>query len=274
MEDITPEIKKLVDFIDRKPARNASRSDAGGVKMVAMLAPSFPIDFKYPEIVGMLKRLGFKYVAEVSRGAEETNKQLLALLKLHPNKRYITNPCPTIVRFIKNKYPHLIPFLATIDSPMIAAAKIVSKKYPGYKKVYIGPCFAKKAEATEDYPNLEILVLTYKEIKKIFEIKNISPKRTDKSSSFDIVGSDTRLYPISGGLAQSSGLTKKLTDPEYDVISGIKLVEKTLQEFPTKVDLRVLDILNCEGGCINGSGIISKDSLDRRRQKIISYWNR
>ena len=35
-------------------------------KMVAMLAPSFLIDFSYPEIIGMLKRLGFEYVVEVS----------------------------------------------------------------------------------------------------------------------------------------------------------------------------------------------------------------
>ncbi len=107
----------------------------------------------------------------------------------------------------------------------------------------------------------------------MFKLKNISPKKSDKSSSFNIIGPKTRLYPISGGLAQSSNLTKKLTDPEYDVISGPKLAEKTIQEFPNKPELKVLDILYCEGGCINGTGVITKDSLDRRRQKIITYWN-
>jgi len=261
MENVTPEVKKLINLLDKKS------------KMVAMLAPSFPVDFFYPEIVGMLKRLGFKYVVEIARGAVETNRQLLALLKLHPHRRYITTPCPTIVRLIKNKYPHLIPFLTPIDSPMGATAKLVLKKYPNYKKVYIGPCFAKKIEAAEDYPKLKILVLTYKEMKKIFEIKNISSQKKDNTAFFDIVGPDTRLYPISGGLTQSSGLIKKLTDPEYDVISGTKLVEKTLQEFPNKIELKLLDILNCEGGCINGAGVITKDSLDRRRQKVISFWN-
>ena len=228
MEKKTLEIKELLNHIEKK------------TKMVALLAPSFPVDFSYPEIVGMLKRLGFKHVVEVAAGAIRTNRQLCALLKLHPHKKYITSPCPSIVRLVRNKHPHLLSFLAPIDSPMIATAKIVAKKYPNYKKVYIGPCFAKKMEAKEDHPELEILVLTYKEIAEIFKVKNISPKKSDKSSSFDIIGSETRLYPISGGLAQSSGLTKKLTDEEYDVISGPKLAEKALQEFPNKPELKIL----------------------------------
>lgn len=260
MENITPEIKELLEFLDKK------------TKMVAMLAPSFPVDFNYPEIIGQLKRLGFKYVAEVARGAIETNRQLLALLKLHPDKKYIANPCPTIVRLIRNKYPKLIPFLTPIDSPMSAIARIVSKKYPDCKKVFIGPCIAKKLEAKEDRPEMNILVLTYKELKKIFQIKKITPRKKDKLGVFDITEKQTRLYSVSGGLAQSSCLTKNLTDPEYDVISGPQLAEKAIQEFPVDPHMKVLDILSCEGGCINGPGIVSKDSLDRRRQKIITHW--
>ena len=260
MESKTPETKELINLLDKKS------------KLVAMLAPSFPIDFKYPEIVGMLKRLGFKYVVEVARGAIETNRQLATLLKLHPHKKYIANPCPTIVRLIRNKYPKLIPFLTPIDSPMVATAKIVAKKYPNYKKVFIGPCIVKKLEAKEDYPKLDILVLTYKELKKIFEIKNIIPEKSDKPHFFDITGEQARLYSVSGGLAQSSCLNKNLTDPEYDVVSGPQIVQKAIENFPTEINLKILDILSCSGGCINGPGIASKDSLGIKRQRIIAYW--
>ena len=77
---------------------------------------------------------------------------------------------------------------------------------------------------------------------------------------------------LDDGENNMSGIIKKFTDPEYDVISGLKLVEKALQDFPNKPELKVLDILNCEGGCISGPGMVSKESLDRRRQKIISHW--
>jgi len=250
--------EKLLKFINKKE------------KIVAMLAPSFLIDFSYPGIIGKLKRLGFSRVVEVSAGAIKTNKQLKALLRLHPERKYISSACPGVVSLIKAKYPDIACFLAPIDSPMIAIAKIVKEKYPNYKKVFIGPCLMKKAEAKE-YPKLDILVLTYREINEIFKKRKIVDKKED-NSSFDIIGPKTRLYPISGGLAQSSGLIKSLTDLEYDVVSGKNLTEKAIQEFPNNLDIKFLDALLCEGGCINGIGIISRDSLEKRRQKIINYW--
>jgi len=253
------ETEQLLELIDKKE------------KMVAMVAPSFLIDFSYPAIIGMLKRLGFTYVVEVSAGAIETNKQLKALLKLRPNKKYISNACPGIVQLIKSKYPKLVHFLSPIDTPMMAIAKIVEKKYPNYKKVFIGPCLMKKVEAKEN-PKLDILVLTYKEIAEVFKVKKIAEEKQDSSSSFDITGLETRLYPISGGLAQSSGLIQELTDPECDVVSGRELAEITIKEFPNNPEIKVLDVLFCDGGCVNGPGVISKDSLDKRRQKVISHW--
>ena len=262
MDGLSSEANELLKLLEKKQ------------KMVAMLAPSFPVVFKYPEIAGMLCRLGFNRVAEVARGAEETNKQLFALMKLHPDREYITSPCPTIVRLIRNKYPGLAKNLAPIDSPMSATAKICSKKYPKYKKVFIGPCFMKKFEAVEDYPELNILVITFKDLQDIFETKKIKPKFTDKFYSFDISAQKTRLYPISGGLAQSSGIIKKFTDPEYDVVSGPELCQKALENFIGNYDLKILDILNCEGGCIAGPGIVSDEPIETRRQKVIDYWNR
>jgi iron only hydrogenase large subunit-like protein len=243
-------------------------------KMVAMLAPSFPVDFEYPQTIGMLKRLGFEYVAEVTRGAIETNNQLLDLLKNNPNKRYITNPCPNIVRLVKSKFPELVQYLTPIDSPMSATAKIVAEKYPGYKIVFIGPCIAKKMEAKEDWPELNILVLTYKELKQIFGIKNIVPEESDNNASFDIRGTGTELYPISGGLAQSSCLNEKITNQQLCVISGPALVINVLKEFKNNQDLKILDVLSCECGCVNGPGVYSKEPIDVRRQKIIKYWQK
>jgi len=270
MDNLSLEVKELLNLIDKKPACRQA-----GQKMVAMLAPSFPVDFNFPEVIGMLKRVGFKYVAEVTRGAIETNNQLLELLKKYPEKRWITNPCPNIVRLIKNKFPELVQYLTSIDSPMSATAKIVAKKWPKFKKVFIGPCLAKKLEAKEDWPDLDILVITYKELKQVFEIKNIVSDKKDLKAKFDIKGTGTELYPISGGLAQSSCLNEKLTNPEMDIISGPVVVNEFLTKFLTdKKDVKVLDILSCDGGCVNGPGTFLKDSLDKRRQRVINYWSK
>lgn len=252
---MTKETKKLLSLIDKKE------------KMVAMLAPSFPVDFDYPKIIGELKGLGFDKVVEVSAGAIETNKQLKALLKLRPNRKYISNACPGIVYWIKNQYPELANDLTPIDTPMIATAKIAQEKYPEHKKVFIGPCLMKKKEAQDS--DLDILVLTYKEISEVLEKKEVEVK--EGNYSFDLVGSKTRLYPISGGLGQSSGLIQKMTDAEIDVISGDK-IKKAIEDFIHNPEIKVLDILSCDGGCINGPGIMSQDSLEERRKKVIGHW--
>ncbi|MFH0864154.1 MAG: [Fe-Fe] hydrogenase large subunit C-terminal domain-containing protein [Candidatus Gottesmanbacteria bacterium] len=238
--------------------------------LVAMLAPSFPIMFAYPQIIGKLKRLGFKYVVEVAVGAQETNRQLLELLKKEPRSRYITSPCSSIIRLIRSKYPELVKFIAPVDSPIIATAKLVSQKYPKFRPVFIGPCFVKKLEARE-YPRLNILVITFSELLHVFAATKIGDRVNDIRGKLDLQGKNTRLYPISGGLAESSEFNRLLTDEEYDVISGPKNVEKSLPEFPQN-RLRVLDILYCQGGCINGVGINSTLSIQERRQKIIDHW--
>jgi hypothetical protein len=40
---------------------------------VCMLAPSFPIDFKAPNVIGMLHKLGFDKVTELTFGARIVN---------------------------------------------------------------------------------------------------------------------------------------------------------------------------------------------------------
>lgn len=261
MEKFSPELQTLLKLLEQKE------------KMVAMLAPSFPVDFSYPEIAGKLKRLGFAFVVEVARGAMKTNRQLLELVKKNPRRRYITSPCPAIVRLIRHKHPQLKSFLASVGSPMSNTAELVLEKYPQAKPVFIGPCPVKRFEASEDYPELGILVLTYKEIKKVFEIKGIKDEPDDSLASFDITGPETKLYPISGGLAQSSGLNNLLTDEEYDVVSGLELVKQSLKDFP-KNRLRVLDILYCDGGCIAGQGIDSSLLAKERREKVITHWTK
>lgn len=243
--------------------------------LVAMLAPSFPIVYQYPMIIGKLKRLGFRYVVEVAVGAKKTNKGLLAAFEKNPNRRCLTSPCAGFVRLIRQKYPHLQKYmLSEVDSPMGATARIVREKYPGFRPVFIGPCFAKKFEAKEDYPNLNILVLTYKELAQVFDHFKLDDFPGDCQEDFDIKGAETRLYPISGGLTDSSQIRDYLADDRIEVISGLEKCEEAIKRFEETSSIQLLDILFCDGGCINGPGVESDLTLAERRQRVVDYWNK
>lgn len=254
------DIEILIDYLRKKE------------KMAAMLAPSFPISFEYPQIVGKLKRLGFSYVVEVTVGATWTNAGVVEALKKNPDSRFITAPCPSVVRMIRTSYPQLLKYLALqVDSPMAATARRLDETGLGLKKVFVGPCIAKKFEAAEDRKELSILVLTYEEMKMVFEKMGIEDDENDKKSDFDWKMEKTRLYPISGGLAQSAGLKTMLAEDEIGVVSGWKNCREALEKFENS-NIRLLDILFCDGGCVNGPGIVNSLSLDERRKKIVRYW--
>ncbi len=243
-------------------------------KLAAMLAPSFPVVFSYPQIVGKLRRVGFTYVVEVAVGASWTNDGVIKALKKDDKTRIITAPCPSIVRIIKSTYPHLVKYLAMgVDSPMVATAKLLDETGINMKKVFIGPCVMKKKEAGEDRKELAITVITYEELKKVFEKMGVKDEASDERADFDWRHAKTRLYPISGGLAQSSEVRKILSTDEISVVSGWKNCKPALDGFEES-HVRLLDILNCDGGCISGPGIVSDLSLNERRARVIKYWER
>ena len=70
---------------------------------VAMLAPTFAIDFKYPNIIGMLRKLGFKEVTELTFGARMVNWEYANYIKDHPKQElFIASPCPVVVALVIN----------------------------------------------------------------------------------------------------------------------------------------------------------------------------
>lgn len=239
---------------------------------VAMVAPSFPIMFSYPQIIGKLKRLGFAAVVEVAAGAMKTNDTLYKVFKDDPRARYITSPCPSFVRLVRKKYPKLLPYVTTnIDSPMAATARILRERYPGYRPVFIGPCFAKKMEAKEEHVDLDIIVITFVELETLFQTFAVGSDARDAQEKFDIESPHTRMYPTDGGLTDSSGLRGILHDDEIRVVSGWKNCEPALAEFATNPTIRLLDILFCDGGCISGPGIASPLTTTERKKKIEAF---
>lgn len=245
-----------------------------GEHLVAMVAPSFPLMYSDSEIITKLKALGFEHVVEVSAGAQKTNEAAAKLLKENPTGRYITSPCASFVRYVRTKHPEFVKYLAfQADSPMVATAKIVRETYPGLRPVFIGPCIVKKLEAGEDYPELEMIVLTYKELEQLLKEKNMSSLAAVPEAKFDISEGRTRIYPFDGGLTESSGIRSVLKDEEIRIVSGYKNCEATLREFAENPKIRFVDILFCEGGCINGPGVVSPLSLADRKKKIEEYAN-
>ncbi|MDD5012211.1 MAG: [Fe-Fe] hydrogenase large subunit C-terminal domain-containing protein [Candidatus Nanoarchaeia archaeon] len=235
-------------------------------KYVAMLAPSFVVDFPYPKIISQLKNLGFDKIVELTFGAKLVNREYHKILEKSKGL-VISSVCPGVVETIKSKYPNYVKNLIPVDSPMIAMAKICRKIYPEHKVVFISPCNFKKIESeNSDYVDYTI---DYKELKNILgKCKKLDGKNSEVT--FDKFYNDyTKIYPIAGGLYKTAHLKNILENDEAIIIDGMDRVMKFLDNPDSKI--KFLDVNFCRGGCIGGPCINSKLPLILRRKKVLDY---
>ncbi len=244
---------------------------------IAMLAPAFAIDFEYPNIIGMLRKLGFDKVVELTYGARMVNWWYVEYIKEHPDQKYyIASPCPTVVTFIKSKYPHLTQYMMPYASPMLSMARILKKHYPDFKIYFISPCLAKRNLEISQHGQEINGAITFKELDDIFTSNGIITDDYNRQYQFDsLIHEYTKIYPISGGLARTSHLSKIFKEDEIFIDDGIVNIDPVLKQMSEgDSPYRFLDILNCNGGCIGGPAIVNQQlSVEDRKAKIKEYLN-
>lgn len=233
-------------------------------KIVAMVAPSFIVDFSYPSIISQLKHLGFKKVVELTFGAKMINREYHKIL-VKSKELLIASACPGIVESVKKQFPQYKKNIAKINSPMIATAKVCRSVYPKYKVCFISPCHMKKIEVQGsefvDY------VMDYQQLHYLFAKHLIPPSNHEQH--FDKFYNDyTKIYPLSGGLSKTAHLMQVIKPGQEKVIDGWKEVEKFLKK-PDK-NIKFLDVTFCKGGCIGGP-CTSKISLRKKRKLLHHY---
>ena len=142
-------------------------------QVIASVAPSFISSFNlksFSTLNEALKKIGFDFAEETARGAKVVIDEYEKLLKTKEYKNFITSCCPAINKMISTYYSDALPYLAKVDSPVIAHAKILKKENPECKIVFIGPCIAKKRECYES--GIIDGVLTFEELLEFFTFED------------------------------------------------------------------------------------------------------
>ncbi|NCP71825.1 hypothetical protein GW835_00315 [archaeon] len=242
-------------------------------KVICLLAPSFVVDFKYPKIILELRRIGFNKIVELTYSAKLINKEIHKQILENKKKQYICGNCPSVVKYIENKYPELKKNIMDIASPMVIMARFMKEKYPSHIIVFVGPCFSKKQEAKE---NKEVdYALTFKEINDMFlyaKKNGFYKKQENENKHFDKFYNDyTKIYPLSGAVAETMNTREILKPEEMIIADGIKEIDKAIMKFKENKKVRFLDMLFCTGGCVGGPGIISTETIEQREDRVIHY---
>ena len=258
----------------------AQRMLDGGGKVIACLAPSFPVAFAPVEparIVTALRKLGFAEVWEVAFGAELISREYAKLVRqaVRGERPVISTPCPAIVSYVEKYLPSLRDALAPVVSPMIATARAIRERLgDAVRIVFIGPCIAKKAEIRDPYVQGTVdAVLTNDELIEMFAAAGVDPA-VEPPGSFDSPACGLgRSIPLSGGLLRSTGFDADILQNSVLVTEGRERVLGALKELAEGTSrVRMLDVLFCEG-CVNGPRMTSTLSMFARREMLTDHIN-
>ncbi len=252
---------------------------AGGGRVAACLAPSFPAEFPDLEpgvLVGVVRRLGFASVHEVAFGADLVAAAYRELLASRPGERYVATTCPAVTSYVERFHPDLVPHLAPVVSPMVATARVLrALSGPGLAVVFVGPCLAKKEEAVANQVEGEVdCVLTFAELRQMVEEDGVAPAAVAPADFDPPHGSTGALFPLSRGMLQAAGIEEDLIRGEVVAADGRTGFQDAIREFESgALDARLLEVLCCTG-CVMGPGMTSTAPLFARRSRVSQYVRR
>ncbi|MGI6036674.1 MAG: [Fe-Fe] hydrogenase large subunit C-terminal domain-containing protein [Limnochordia bacterium] len=245
--------------------------------VVVSLAPSYIASCHHPhKIVAGLKALGFSYVEETANGAELVAWAHRAYIEAHKGP-FIASSCPGVVNLIEKHYPAARDYLIPIVSPMIAHGHLLRESYgPQCRVVFIGPCVAKKGEAAEtQFQGVIDAVLTFTQLEEFFQDAGIDWAQLE-AQPFDRPRTKwARLFPIGGGLLKTAHLTTDMLDQEMITVTGIQECQGMLKLLlSTEVPYRLIEMLACSGGCIDGPCIPVEDNIFEKRRRLMEHVHR
>lgn len=213
------------------------------------LAPSFIANYEGVGINAMrraLKKLGFADVEETALGATVVKNEYDRLLREEKRDIVISSCCHSVNLLIQKYFPKELPYLADVLSPMQAHCQDLKKRHPGAKTVFIGPCVAKKDEASH-YDGIVDAVLTYEELTEWLGSEGITLEKEMDSQR----ESRARFFPTTGGVLK----TMNLDAPgyQYMAIDGIENCISALKDIENgSIHHAFIEMSSCVGSCVGG----------------------
>jgi iron only hydrogenase large subunit-like protein len=273
-------------FVSCAPHAVAFRDSREGVRKIlasdrksaALIAPSIASEFDditdYRKFVGMIRTLGFDYVHENSFGVDLIGQAYANLFEQAKGKYYITANCPAIVKIIEKYNPELIPNLAPLVSPMVATAMVVKELYgEEVATVYIGPCIDSKDESAL-YRSGKLIegVLTFIELRELFNEFKIQERLVTMSEFDPPHGNWGALYPLPAGILQAGGIKRDLVTSRVITASGKEDILEAINDFDKYIDTihHHFNLFFCPG-CLLGPGMEHHSERFRRRSLVRRY---
>ncbi|MDO5146926.1 MAG: 4Fe-4S dicluster domain-containing protein [Eubacteriales bacterium] len=239
-----------------------------GNEVVAILAPAFVGQFgpkaTPAKIKAALLEIGFADVWEVAVGADagalEEAEHYATKVATGELPFLLTSCCPSWSMLGKKYFPEVIDEISNALTPMVATARAVRVAQPKAKIVFVGPCVAKKLEASRRTVRSEVdFVITFEELDAMFEAKEINFNTYDKEVDMNDAFGAGRGYAVAGGVSAAIEACVKEYYPDVEMkidhVEGLAECKKMLLQAKNgKKNGFLIEGMGCPGGCVAGAG--------------------
>ena len=239
-----------------------------GDQVVAEVAPAvigqFGPNVTLWKMKAALKDLGFKEVFEVAHGADvgaATEAHHYATQVATGEVPFLlTSCCPAWSMLAKTQFPEMIDRVSSALTPMVATARSIKQKMPEARVVFIGPCAAKKLEASRRTVRSDVdFVITFEELAAMFEARGIDFKTYNKEDPIHDATGAGRGYAVAGGVAAAVEACVREYYPGVEVkiehAEGLDACKKILMLAKAgKKNGCLIEGMGCPGGCVAGAG--------------------
>ena len=255
------DIDKVKEFVKR------------GERVIVSLAPSYAGAFDFEscgQLIAAIQRLGVWGVSETAQGAALVSEAYYQLAVEGQMENIITTCCPAVNDLVEKHFPGAIPYLAPVISPMIAHGKSLKQTYGAQTKVvFVGPCFAKKGEATDVRHDTYIdAVLTFDDLSTWMEEESVAISACSGGTFLNGDSKITRLYPVAAGVLKTIAALGKVPQYDHICIDGVENCMELLKEVISgSIKHCIIEMSACAGSCINGPAK-AKHEKNRFRTKL------
>ena len=222
---------------------------AGNDPVIVSLAPSFIANYDGVGIEAMreaLKKLGFYDVEETALGATMVKREYDRMLKEENRNIVISSCCHTVNLLIRKYFPQELRYLADVVSPMHAHCADVKRRVLNAKTVFIGPCVAKKDEASASGGIVDA-ALTFEELTNWLKKENVELKRETIPNE----QSRARFFPTTGGILKT--MAQDAPGYTYMALDGVENCIAALQDIERgRIEHCFIEMSACVGSCVGG----------------------
>ena len=227
-------------------------------------------DLAMGKLVAALRRMGFDEVFDTSTSADltvlEESSEFLERLETGGKLPLYTSCCPAWSMMAKTAFPDLAKNISMTMTPMVFTARMMKQADPEARMCFIGPCAAKKLEASRRTVRSDVdFVLTFEELAGIIEGKDLDIdllEVDENEAALCSASAAGRGFAQSGGVANAVANKIKEWHPDMEVkiasAQGLADCKKLLMLAKAgKYNGYLLEGMGCPGGCIGGAGTIA-----------------